>query len=263
MKTVLEFAQAKHAQRKISMVTCYDYTFANLLNQTDVDCLLVGDSLGMTMHGYKNTIPVTMPMMVLHTKAVCAGAPQKFVVADLPFLAFRKSLANGVEATQKLIQAGAHAVKLEGARGNLKLVAHLVESGVPVMGHLGLTPQSVNGFGGFHVQAKEQEEQKQLMQDAIDLEKAGCFAIVLECVPTKIATAISQKLTIPTIGIGAGVGCDGQVLVLQDLLGMNPSFKPKFVKHFMNGFQEMKTAFNTFHQDVVAEKFPTAKESYE
>lgn len=263
MKTVLEFAQAKHAQRKISMVTCYDYTFANLLNQTDVDCLLVGDSLGMTMHGFKTTLPVTMPMMVLHTKAVCAGAPNKFVVADLPFLSFRKSLAYGIEASQKLIQAGAHAVKLEGARGNIKLISHLVESGVPVMGHLGLTPQSVNGFGGFHVQAKEKKAQEQLLEDAVALEAAGCFSLVLECVPTSIATIISKKLEIPTIGIGAGVGCDGQVLVLQDLLGMNPSFKPKFVKHFMNGFQEMKTAFNAFHQDVVAEKFPTAKESYE
>ncbi len=263
MKTVLEFAQAKLSQRKISMVTCYDFSFANLLNQTDVDCLLVGDSLGMTMHGYKTTIPVTMPMMVLHTKAVCLGAPNKFVVADLPFLSFRKSMADGVTSTQKLIQAGAHAVKLEGARGNLKLISHLVESGVPVMGHLGLTPQSVNGFGGFHVQAKAKKDQDQLFEDARALEAAGCFAIVLECVPSTIASAISKKISVPTIGIGAGVGCDGQVLVLQDLLGMNPSFKPKFVKTFMNGFEEMKNALNTFHQDVVAERFPTAKESYE
>jgi 3-methyl-2-oxobutanoate hydroxymethyltransferase len=263
MKTVLEFSQAKKSQRKISMVTCYDFSFAQILNDTAVDCLLVGDSLGMTMHGYKTTVPVTNALMALHTKAVCLGAPNKFIVADLPFLSFRKSLVTAVSATQKLLQAGAHAIKLEGADGNLKLIAHLVESGVPVMGHLGLTPQSVNGFGGFHVQAKDALAQEKLMQDALSLQAAGCFSMVLECIPKSIASAVSNKLHIPTIGIGAGPGCDGQVLVLQDLLGMNPNFKPKFVKKFMNGHEEMKKAFELFHTEVAQMKFPAAKESYE
>lgn len=263
MKTILEFAQAKKSQRKISMVTCYDFSFAQILNDTAVDCLLVGDSLGMTMHGYKTTVPVTNALMALHTKAVCLGAPDKLVVADLPFLSYRKSLASAVSATQKLLQVGAHAIKLEGADGNLKLIAHLVESGVPVMGHLGLTPQSVNGFGGFHVQAKEKVAQEKLLRDALALEAAGCFALVLECVPTSIATEVSKNLGIPTIGIGAGAGCDGQVLVLQDLLGMNPHFKPKFVKKFMNGHQAMTAAFEQFHTEVTQTVFPSPKESYE
>ncbi|MFN8943095.1 MAG: 3-methyl-2-oxobutanoate hydroxymethyltransferase, partial [Pseudobdellovibrionaceae bacterium] len=229
---------------------------------TNIDCLLVGDSLGMTMHGFKTTIPVTNAMMALHTKAVSMGATEKFIVADLPFLSFRKSISYAVSSTQKLLQAGAQAVKLEGAQGNLKLISHLVESGVPVVGHLGLTPQSVNGFGGFRVQAKETPEQIKLMQDALMLEEAGCFSIVLECVPSSIATKISQKLSIPTIGIGAGAGCDGQVLVLQDLLGMNPDFKPKFVKNYMKGFEEISAALNSFHKEVIEEKFPSTKESF-
>ena len=239
------------------MITCYDYTSARILSTTRVDCLLVGDSVAMTMHGFKETVSASLEMMQFHTAAVSRGASNKFIVSDLPFLSYRKLLAKSISATQKLIQAGAHAVKLEGASGNLKLIKHLVESGIPVMGHLGLTPQLVNILGGYKVQGKTDEAARRLMEDALLLQEAGCFAVVLECVTSQIAKEISETLSIPTIGIGAGPFTDGQVLVFQDLLGLNTDFKPKFVKHYINGNEYFKNGIEDFINEIQLGKFPS------
>jgi len=257
-----DFALKKQKGQKISMLTCYDYSFARILSDSEVDVLLVGDSLAMVMHGHTTTLNATVNLMALHTAAVARGAANKFIVGDLPFLSFRKDLGSNMTAIGKIMQAGANAVKLEGAKGNLDLVRHAVDSGVPVMGHLGLTPQSVNQLGGFKVQGKDKKDHDEILKDALALEKAGCFSLVLECVPANLATEISKALTIPTIGIGAGVGCDGQVLVLQDMLGMNKEFHPKFLRTYFKGFEDLKNAFNQYHRDVVTEKFPSKEESY-
>lgn len=259
---ILDFAKKKLAQEKITMVTCYDYTSARLLAETAVDCLLVGDSAAMTMHGFANTLAASIEMMAWHTAAVARGAPNKFIIGDLPFLSYRQALNENIAAVKALMQAGAHAVKLEGAAGNLDLVRHLVDSGVPVMGHLGLTPQSVNVLGGYRVQGKTTEAELQLVADAQSLEAAGCFALVLECVPSTLAHTITQTLTIPTIGIGAGNATDGQVLVFQDLLGLNTEFKPKFVKQFINGAELVKQGLNQFVQEVKTGAFPQDEHSY-
>ena len=260
--TILDFQEKKKQKQKISMITCYDFSFAQILNETQVDCLLVGDSLAMTMHGFKTTLNASTAMMALHTAAVVRGAPGKLVLGDLPFCSYRKGLTANMNAVEKVMKAGAHGVKLEGADGNTQLVRHMVDSGIPVMGHLGLTPQSVNQLGGFKVQGRDEKAQKKIMEQALALQDAGCFSIVLECVPSKLADAITEALDIPTIGIGAGAGTDGQVLVLQDLLGMNKGFKPKFLKTYWNGFDSLQSIFNQFHQEVVGQKFPTDKESY-
>lgn len=259
---IQDFAAKKQSGQKISMVTCYDYTFAKILADTEVDCLLVGDSLSMVMHGHTSTLGATVQMMALHTAAVARGASHKFIVGDLPFLSYRKDLTSNMNAIGEIMQAGANAVKLEGAKGNLELVRHVVDSGVPVMGHLGLTPQSVNQLGGFKVQGRGQKEHDEIYEDALALEKAGCFSLVLECVPAVLAQEISKSLKIPTIGIGAGVNCDGQVLVLQDMLGMNKEFKPKFLRTYFNGYEVLKEALNHYHRDVMGKEFPSEKESY-
>lgn len=260
---ILDFQRKKQNHEKITMVTCYDYTSAALLAKTDVDCVLVGDSLAMTMHGFQDTLSATMDMMVLHTAAVKRGIGSQFIVADLPFLSYRQSQATTLSAVLALMQAGAHAVKLEGAAGNLETVRYLVESGVPVMGHLGLTPQSVNAFGGYRVQARTEAAQAQLVADANALADAGCFALVLECVPEAIATQVTQQLTIPTIGIGAGVNTDGQVLVFQDVLGLNDAFKPKFVKTFLNGAELIQSAINEYTRAVKMKEFPGDDHTYQ
>src|SRR3989338_5344688 len=228
------FDKKKQAAKKISMVTCYDYTSATLLAETSIDALLVGDSVAMTIYGFPNTVHATVEMIKQHTTAVSRGAPNKFIVADLPFLSYRKSLADSMDAVLSLMHAGANAVKLEGAKGNLELIAHLVDSGVPVLGHLGLTPQSVNTLGGYKVQGKTEESAQTVIDDALAMQQAGCYAIILECIPQALAKEITQRLTIATIGIGAGPSTDGQILVWQDLLGFNPKFKVKFVKQFTN-----------------------------
>jgi 3-methyl-2-oxobutanoate hydroxymethyltransferase len=260
---IQDFKAFKNSGRKISMITCYDNWSAKILNKTEVDCILVGDSLAMVMHGYTTTIQATVGMMALHTSAVARGAEDKFIVGDMPFLANRKSLNVAMNAVEKIMKAGAHAVKIEGAKGNLKLIQHIVESGVPVMGHLGLTPQSIHQIGGFKVQGRSPKEYGDLIKDAQDLENAGCFALVLECVPSKLAIEVTSKLSIPTIGIGAGDSTDGQVLVLQDMLGTNPDFTPKFLRKYMNGFESIQKAVNQYHNDVQSQKFPNEKESYQ
>lgn len=260
--SVLDFARRKFEGEKISMVTCYDYTSARVLNQTSVDTLLVGDSLAMVMHGFDSTVHATVDLMALHVAAVARGAPDKFIVGDMPFLAARKGMKDTMDAVQQLMQAGAHSVKIEGEKGQVELMAHIVDSGVPVMGHIGLTPQSVHGLGGHRVQGRAEEDARELVASAKRLEDAGCFALVLECVPMGVAREITHAIGIPTIGIGAGPHTDGQVLVLQDMLGMDPHFSPKFLKHYADGHAMITRAVNRFDGEVRHGCFPTAKESY-
>ena len=262
MITVPDFSKFKEKKQKITMITCYDSSFAKILDESPIDVLLIGDSSAMVMHGHDSTIHSDVETIALHVAAVARGAKKKFIVADMPFLSTRKGLIHGVEAAEKLIKAGAHSIKIEGIQGNEELVSHLVQSGIPVMGHLGLTPQFVNAFGGMKVQAKTHEEQDRLLNDSKKFQDLGAFSLVLECVPSSIATTITQKLQIPTIGIGAGHEVDGQVLVLQDLLGFNPGFKPKFLRTYLNGHELFKTAFENYAKDVQNGSFPNEKESY-
>jgi 3-methyl-2-oxobutanoate hydroxymethyltransferase len=262
MKTIRDFAAAKEAQRKIVMVTCYDAWSAKLLADAPVDCLLVGDSAMMVMHGERDTLGATIELMTMHTRAVAKGAPEKFIVADMPFLSVRKGAAYALDCAAKLLGAGAHAVKIEGLKGHRYIVKHLVESGIPVMGHLGLLPQSVHAVGGYRVQARDAAAAAQLEKDATAFEKAGAFAVVLECIPQTLARKVTSKLGIPTIGIGAGEACDGQVLVLHDLLGFDPGFQPRFVRRFAHGAELVGEGVGKYAAAVRAGKFPVAKESF-
>lgn len=259
---IFDFYAKKKAGEKISMITCYDYTSAKILAMTTVDCLLVGDSVAMTMHGFKDTISATVPIMCLHTAAVSRGAGTKFIISDLPFLSYRKSLDKNVSAAESLMQAGAHAIKLESAAGNIKLIEHLVESGIPVMGHIGLTAQLIHMLGGYKIQGKNAESAQRLKEDALLLQEAGCFALVLECMPIHLAQQITQSLHIPTIGIGAGPHTDGQVLVFQDLLGLNTDFKPKFVKTFLNGHEQFKDSIEAYINAIKLGEFPQEEHCY-
>lgn len=262
MKTVLDFQKARARQRPISMVTSYDSWSAALIEKSPIDCILVGDSAAMVMHGESTTLAATVDMMTLHTRAVCQGAPNTFVVTDLPFLSYRKGIPAAMDAVQKICQAGAQAVKLEGADGHLDVIRHIVESGVPVMGHLGLTPQSVHTLGGHRVQGRNSEAAQKLIHQAKALEAAGCFSIVLECIPESLARQITDALTIPTIGIGSGPGTSGQVLVFQDLLGLNTGFHPVFVRKYLEGDELIGQALDAFAEDVKERSFPTLDESY-
>lgn len=260
---ILELPQWKKEGRKITMVTSYDHWSARLLAETGIDMLLVGDSGAMIQHGHDDTVPATIEMMETLVRAVKKGAPGKFVVGDLPFLSFRSDLATNVANVRRLVQAGAQALKLEGYDEEVHgLVAHLTRSGVPVMGHLGLTPQFVNAFGGFRVQGRSDEARRRIMEQARGLESAGAFAVVLECVPRELAAEITSSLRIPTIGIGAGEACDGQVLVLHDLLGLTSGHKPKFVRSYLNGAALVRDAVERFRADVSERKFPSEKETY-
>lgn len=258
---ILDLIARKKESKKISMITCYDYTSAKIASKTNIDIIFIGDSLSMTIHGQDNTLTCTIDMMTLHTQAVAKGAPNKFILSDLPFLTMRKGLEPAMNAVEKLIQAGAHALKFEGFSDNT-LITHIVNSGIPIMGHIGLTPQFINQFGGFRVQGKNDAAAEKILQEALSLEKAGCFAVVLECIPSDLATRITASLSIPTIGIGAGPGTDGQVLVWQDLLGMNPDFTPKFVKTYFNAFDPILNALNAYDNDVKNGTFPELKHSY-
>jgi 3-methyl-2-oxobutanoate hydroxymethyltransferase len=259
--TIQSLQQRKTHQEKISMLTCYDSTFAWLVEQSHIDIILVGDSGSMTLMGYPDTTHATIDMMVSMTGAVRRGASKKFIVADLPFLAHRQGIQHAIQCVDNLVKAGANAIKIEGLDGHAHIIADIIESGVPVMGHLGLTPQSVHSLG-YRVQGKAPEQADRIMNQALQLESLGCFALVLECVPSPVAAEIAQQLKIPVIGIGAGAEVDGQVLVLQDMLGMNPTFKPKFVRHFLDGAQQMLGAFNQFHEQVQSQNYPTTEESY-
>lgn len=263
MNTILDFKKKKLAKEKITMITCYDHAFAKLVGQSNIDCVLVGDSLAQVMHGHSTTLKATSRLMALHTAAVVRGINNKFVVSDMPFLSTRKGLKHTMDCIEIIMQAGAQAIKIEGADGHLELIKHIVESGVPVMGHLGLTPQSIHQLGGPKVQGKKSEQAHKILEDALALEKAGCFSLVLECVPAVLAKEISQKLEIPTIGIGAGHDTDGQVLVLQDMLGMNSDFSPKFLKKYLNGADLIKGAVNEYVSEVKDVKFPGVANQYE
>jgi 3-methyl-2-oxobutanoate hydroxymethyltransferase len=262
MKTVIDFQVMKRDNKKISVATCYDYWSARILDDSDIDAVLVGDSAAMVMHGFDTTINAEIEMLCYHVAAVKRGLKNKFLIADLPFLAHKKGEAYFADAVDKLMKAGAQAVKLEGAQGNIDLIKNILSAGVPVMGHLGLTPQSVNQFGGFKLQGVTDIAAKQILNDALLLQSAGCFSIVLEMVPAELAGKVTNELSIPTIGIGAGAHTSGQVLVLQDLLGVSLDFNPKFLRKYLNGYDLIKEAINNYNSDVKENKFPSEKESY-
>ncbi len=258
-----DFKLRKQEQHKIAMLTCYDYPSACTIAESDIDCVLVGDSVAMTVHGHDTTITATMEMMTLHTKAVARGIKQQFLVTDLPFLSHKISIAQTVANVTTLLQAGAHAVKIEGGDSDTcQTIAHLVNAGVPVMGHIGLTPQAIHQLGGFKVQGKNQDQADILLQQALNLEQAGCFALVIECVPQQLAKTITSALSIPTIGIGAGLDTDGQVLVWHDMLGLQTSFNPKFVKRFTQGKEVLLQAINAYADQVHQACFPMPEHAF-
>jgi 3-methyl-2-oxobutanoate hydroxymethyltransferase len=243
------------------MITCYDATFARILAKTAIDCVLVGDSCAMVVYGEKTTIPATVAMIAHHVHAVRKGLPQVFLIADMPFLSHRKGIPSAVEAAGELMQAGADAIKLEGLDGHEEVIAHLVRSGIPVMGHLGLTPQSYHTLGGYKVQGRGTSAAEQLKIQAQELERLGCFSIVLECIPETLGGEIARSLAIPVIGIGAGREVDGQVLVLHDLLGLT-EFKTTFVRRYMEGASLVEQALNDYCRDITTGSFPAASEVF-
>jgi 3-methyl-2-oxobutanoate hydroxymethyltransferase len=259
-----DFHKKKQKGQKISVLTCYDYPSAQMAAQTQLDCLLVGDTVAMTVHGYPSTVSATLDMMVTHTQAVSRGLGNQFLISDLPFLSYRGSLSETMHQVKLLMQAGAHAIKLEGGDKQVcHTVMHLVRSGIAVIGHIGLTPQSVHQLGGYGVQGRKSEDAKRLLQEAQALEAAGCTALVLECIPTSLAQEITQTLSIPTIGIGAGPHTDGQVLVWHDLLGLQTELKPKFLKQYARLSPLIQDALNLYHHEVLNLQFPTAEYSYD
>ncbi len=262
--TTLTFRQKKVRGEPITMLTAYDYPTALSMDAAGVDSILVGDSLGMVVLGYANTLPVTMDEMLHHCRAAARGAQFALLIGDMPFMSYQADVNEAVRnAGRFLQQGGMDAVKLEGGRERADAVRAIVGAGIPVMGHLGLTPQSVNQLGGFRPQGKTASAAKRLLEDALLLEEAGCFSLVLESVPARLAEFVSRKLSIPTIGIGAGVGCDGQVLVTHDLLGLFDRFTPKFVKKYADFHGEMKRAFAKYLEDVQSRQFPGAEHSIE
>lgn len=262
--TISTFRQKKERGEPITMLTAYDYPTALAQDRAGIDSILVGDSLAMVVLGYQNTLSVTMEDMLHHARAVARGAKSALLIGDMPFMSYQVSVEEAVRNAGRFLQeAGMEAVKLEGGRERVEAIRAIVAAGIPVMGHLGLTPQSVNQLGGFRTQGKSASAAKRLLEDALLLEEAGCFAIVLESVPARLAQLISQKLSIPTIGIGAGVGCDGQVLVSHDLLGLFDRFTPKFVKKYAELHAEMQRAFTEYILDVQHRDFPAAEHSVE
>ncbi len=265
--TVTTLQKQKRDGKPITMVTCYDATFARLVEESAVDAILVGDSLGMVVKGEENTLAVTLDEMVYHTAAVARGLrangrPTTHLVGDLPFLTYQVNADDAIRNAGRLLQAGANAVKLEGGESIAPTVKRLVEAGIPVMGHVGLVPQSVHAMGGFRVQGKDDESSERILKDALALQAAGAYAVVLEGIPPDVAATITDALEIPTIGIGAGKACDGQVLVLYDLLGLNPSFKPKFVKHFASGADVVTSALNAYASEVEHQVFPAKEHTF-
>ena len=261
--TVATLLNMKKSGEKVSMLTCYDYTTARIMENAGINTILVGDSLGMTMQGYDTTLPVTMDETVIYTRSVVRGCTNTFVIADMPFMSYQASVSEAVRNAGRLMkEARGHAVKLEGGAAVAEQIRAITDSGIPVQAHIGMTPQSVNVFGGFKVQGKGEDAAKRLLEDAFTVQEAGAFSVVLECVPPKLAALISKKLTIPTIGIGAGAGCDGQVLVYQDMLGMNMDFTPKFAKQFDNIGERMVDAFRAYMNEVQNGTFPTEKQSF-
>lgn len=261
--TAPEISGRKKSGKKITALTAYDYSFAKLLDATDLDIILVGDSLGMVSLGHENTLAVTMENMIDHTRAVKQGTQRALVVGDMPFMSYQVSVEQAVTNAGRLIQeGGASAIKLEGGARMADRVQAIVQAGIPVMGHIGLTPQSVHQFGGYKVQGKSYLDSRQIKQDAFDLQSAGVFALILEGIPGELAEEITSELKIPTIGIGAGSKCDGQILVLHDLLGLNQDFVPKFVKQYAQLADTLKNAVAEYIQDVRSETFPRQEHTY-
>lgn len=253
----------KQNGEKITMLTAYDYSTAKLIDESGINCILVGDSLGMVMLGYDSTLPVTMEDMLHHTKAVARGAKNAMVIGDMPFMSYQTSVYDAVKNAGRFIQeAGAYAVKLEGGASVCDRIEAITKASIPVVAHIGLTPQSVNAFGGFKVQGKDEKRARELIEDAKKVEAAGAFMVVLECVPARLAEIISKEVSIPTIGIGAGAGCDGQVLVYQDMLGMFSDLTPKFVKKYADIGEMMKQAFSAYINDVKSGAFPEEKHGF-
>ena len=261
--TTATFKKAKEEKQKITMLTAYDYSFAKLMDEAGINSILVGDSVGMVCLGYEDTLPVTMEDMIHHTKAVARGAKNALVVADMPFMSYQTSVYDAVVNAGRLIkEGGAQAVKLEGGFEVTVQIKAIVDASIPVVAHIGLTPQSVNAFGGFKVQGKSEAAAQKLLDEARAVEKAGAFAVVMECVPAKLAAKITEELSIPTIGIGAGAGCDGQVLVYQDMLGLFSDFTPKFVKQFANVGEIVKGAFEGYIREVQEGTFPAQEHTF-
>ena len=261
--TVVTIQQAKENGEKVTMLTAYDYSMAKLIDEAGINMILVGDSLGMVMLGYEDTLSVTMEDMIHHTAAVARGAKNALIVADMPFMSYQTSVYDAVVNAGRLIKEGrAQAVKLEGGKEVAEHIKAITNASIPVVGHLGLTPQSLNAFGGFKVQGKSEAAAKKILEDALAIEEAGAVAMVLECVPAKLAELISKKVKVPTIGIGAGAGCDGQVLVYQDMLAMFSDFKPKFVKHFAQIGEQMKAAFAQYIEEVKSGAFPAQEHTF-
>ncbi|MFC1995394.1 3-methyl-2-oxobutanoate hydroxymethyltransferase [Chloroflexota bacterium] len=261
--TISQIKDMKQKGEKIAMLTAYDYTTAKIIDEVGIPLILVGDSLGMVVLGYESTIPVTMEEMLHHTKAVVRGTKQAMVIADLPFMTYHITVEDALRNTTRFIQEGnAQAVKLEGGATIAEKVRRIVDCGIPVMGHIGLTPQSIHQFGGFKVQGKTRETAISLLEDAQALEEAGVFAIVLETVPAPLATLITQRIGVPTIGIGAGIGCDGQVQVINDILGSFTDFVPKHAKQYTKLADTTKNAVAEYHNEVKVCSFPTEKQSY-
>ncbi|MGK7346214.1 MAG: 3-methyl-2-oxobutanoate hydroxymethyltransferase [Candidatus Nitrospinota bacterium M3_3B_026] len=260
--TLNRLREMKRKGKKIAALTAYDYAFARMVDTAGVDIVLVGDSLGMTFRGEENTLKVTVDDIVYHTKAVRRGVKRALLVADMPFLSYHVSVERTLENAGRMITAGAEAVKLEGARGVLAAAERLVNAGIPVMGHIGLTPQSIHQLGGFRIQGRRDEAAKRLIEDAENLQSAGAFALVLECVPVDLAAAITKKLDIPTIGIGAGPDVDGQILVTSDIMGMTSDFTPRFVKKYADIDQMATKAAEKYIEETKNGAFPDAEHSY-
>lgn len=262
-KNILDIKKMKSLGEKITMLTAYDFPMASILDESDIDIILVGDSLGNVVLGYNSTLPVTMDDMVRHTQAVARGVQKAMIVADMPFLSYQVSSESALaNAGRFLKEADAQAVKLEGGREHAEIVHKMTYAGIPVMAHLGLTPQSVNQLGGYKVQGKNEDAAETIIRDAKILEEAGAFSLVLECVPEKLAQDITAALSIPTIGIGAGVHCDGQVLVVNDMLGISDRVTPKFVKKYAHLNQDIKDAVKQYIADVKTGAFPDAEHSF-
>jgi 3-methyl-2-oxobutanoate hydroxymethyltransferase len=261
--TVPEMIKMKQRGEKITCLTAYDYSFARILDGAGVDILLVGDSVGCVVQGQPNTLPVTMDEMLYHTRAVVRGRRRALVIGDMPFLSFQVGKEQAIRNAGRFLQeAGAEGVKLEGGVAIRETIRAIVQVGIPLMGHVGLTPQSVHRFGGYKMQGKEEEQRRAILADALAVEEAGAFAVVLEGMPTDLAMEITERLTIPTIGIGAGVHCDGQVLVIHDMLGLFDDFRPKFVKRYAEINEVMTRAVQSFIAEVRAQKFPGKEHSF-
>ena len=261
--TTHSLLEMKQNQEKISMLTAYDYTSAKIVDSGGIDIILVGDSASNVMAGHETTLPITLDQMIYHTASVVRAVDRALIVADMPFGTYQGNSKEALNSAIRIMkESGAHSIKMEGGSEILESIERILTAGIPVMGHLGLTPQSIYKFGTYTVRAKQEAESKKLIEDALLLEKAGCFAIVLEKIPAKLATKVAEKLSIPVIGIGAGSGVDGQVLVLHDMIGMTHEFNPRFLRRYLNLYEDIKSAVGKYVSDVKNADFPNEKEQY-